>query len=142
MTCMCVFFAKVSLSHSVSNEQSAYSAYTLYFWLILDNKRATIAVFPIFIILNFSSHSYYGCVIAVLQLFFFFHPLIFHNLNNLNKPLSVDTLMYLVTNACIWSQSEFQFLLQLKWIKNLILCNKCSRFQINLFVILVCFVNE
>ena len=36
------------------------------FWLILENKMAAMAVFPIFIILNFSSHSYYGCVIATI----------------------------------------------------------------------------
>ena len=35
------------------------------FWLIFENKMAAIAVFPIFI-LNFSSHSYYGCVIATV----------------------------------------------------------------------------
>ena len=35
------------------------------FWLIFENKMALIAIFPIFI-LNFSSHSYYGCVIATV----------------------------------------------------------------------------
>ena len=35
------------------------------FWLIFENKMADIAVFPIFI-LNFSLHSYYGCVIATV----------------------------------------------------------------------------
>ena len=66
------FFAKGFLSRSilvleVINEQSAYSACSLnFFWLILENKMAVIAVFPIFI-LNFSLHSYYGCVIATVQ---------------------------------------------------------------------------
>ena len=35
------------------------------FWLILENKMATIAVFPIFI-LNFTLHGYYGPVIATV----------------------------------------------------------------------------
>ena len=35
------------------------------FWLIFENKMALIVVFPIFV-LNFSSHFYYGCVIATV----------------------------------------------------------------------------
>ena len=40
-----------------------------------------------------------GCACVCRYGCFFFHPLIFHNMNRFNIPLLVDTLMHLVTNA-------------------------------------------
>ena len=82
------------------------------FWLILKNKMAAIAKslittdFKPFqekftIIRGYFTNcicSICACVSAVTAVYLL-HPLIFHNMNNFNLPLSVDTLMHLVTNA-------------------------------------------
>ena len=89
------------------------------FWLILKNKMAAIAgslittVFKPFqeklpIIRGCFTNcmcSISACVCAIMAVFLF-HPLIFHNMNSFYIPLSVDTLMHLVTNA-----AEVQFVI-------------------------------